>query len=55
MIKKKIFINGAYMTLLVDPETTLVDVIRGQLHMTGTKKGCEKAQCGAAHGAGNCG
>lgn len=47
MFKKKVNINGSNMTLVVDPETTLVDVIRGQLHLTGTKVGCGKAQCGA--------
>ncbi|MFH0726837.1 MAG: (2Fe-2S)-binding protein, partial [Pseudomonadota bacterium] len=49
LIKKKVFINNAYMTLLVDPEAPLVDVIRGQLHLTGTKKSCEKAQCGVCN------
>lgn len=47
MIKKSLNINGAKTTLVVDPEATLVDVIRGQLHLTGTKVGCGKAQCGA--------
>lgn len=49
MLKKKLTINGSYMTLLVDPEASLLDVIRGQLHMTGTKKGCGKAQCGVCN------
>ncbi|OAT85770.1 molybdopterin-dependent aldehyde oxidoreductase [Desulfotomaculum copahuensis] len=47
MIKKPVNINGAKMKLVVDPEATLADVIRGQLHLTGTKTGCGKAQCGA--------
>ncbi len=47
MLKKKVNINGSDISLIVDPETTLVDVIRGQLHLTGTKRGCGKAQCGA--------
>ncbi|TYO94597.1 molybdopterin-dependent aldehyde oxidoreductase [Desulfallas thermosapovorans] len=47
MIKKKLNINGASMSLVVDPEALLVDVIRGQLHLTGTKVGCGKGQCGA--------
>ncbi len=47
MLKKSVNINGANMKLVVDPEATLVDVIRGQLHLTGTKVGCGKAQCGA--------
>jgi aldehyde oxidoreductase len=49
VLKKKLVINSVAMTLLVDPEASLVDVIRGQLHMTGTKKGCEKAQCGVCN------
>jgi aldehyde oxidoreductase len=47
MLKKKVCINGVNMTLVVDPEATLVDVLRGQLHLTGAKVGCGKAQCGA--------
>ncbi|AGK99855.1 molybdopterin-dependent aldehyde oxidoreductase [Desulfoscipio gibsoniae] len=47
MLKKRVNINGASMTLVADPETALADVLRGQLHLTGTKIGCGKAQCGA--------
>ncbi|MDA8441935.1 MAG: molybdopterin-dependent oxidoreductase [Peptococcaceae bacterium] len=47
MLKKILKINGVTQTLLVDPEVTLANVLRGQLHMTGTKIGCGKAQCGA--------
>ena len=47
MIKKNVIINGVPRTLIVDGETTLANVLRGQLHMTGTKIGCGKAQCGA--------
>lgn len=47
MIKKKLIINGCNTVLICDPETMLVDVLRGQLHLTGTKVGCGKAQCGA--------
>lgn len=47
LIKKFVNINGAKVTLVVDPEARLVDVLRGQLHLTGTKVGCGKALCGA--------
>lgn len=47
LIKKFVNINGAKTTLVVDPDALLVDVLRGQLHLTGTKVGCGKAQCGA--------
>ena len=47
MINKSIIINGVRQTLIVDEEVTLANVLRGQLHLTGTKIGCGKAQCGA--------
>lgn len=47
MIKKNVVINGVHQLLIVDGEVTLANVLRGQLHMTGTKIGCGKAQCGA--------
>jgi len=47
LIKKNVVINGVHQLLLVDGEVTLANVLRGQLHMTGTKIGCGKAQCGA--------
>ncbi|MGO4288478.1 (2Fe-2S)-binding protein [Chitinophaga sp. RAB17] len=40
-------INGKKMQLSVEPRTTLLDLLREQLAMTGTKKGCDHGQCGA--------
>ncbi|MBO9727497.1 MAG: (2Fe-2S)-binding protein [Chitinophaga sp.] len=40
-------INGQKMQLSVEPRTTLLDLLREQLHLTGTKKGCDHGQCGA--------
>ena len=40
-------INGKSHTLDVDTRTTLLDLLREQLHLTGTKKGCDHGQCGA--------
>jgi xanthine dehydrogenase YagT iron-sulfur-binding subunit len=40
-------INGKQYRLTVDPRTTLLDVLRENLQMPGTKKGCDHGQCGA--------
>jgi len=40
-------INGASQSLEVDTRTTLLDLLREHLHLTGTKKGCDHGQCGA--------
>jgi xanthine dehydrogenase YagT iron-sulfur-binding subunit len=40
-------INGVKKRLAVEPRSTLLDVLREQLDLTGTKKGCDYGQCGA--------
>ena len=40
-------VNGTKHKLSVEPRTTLLDLLREQLHLTGTKKGCDYGQCGA--------
>jgi xanthine dehydrogenase YagT iron-sulfur-binding subunit len=40
-------VNGAERTLSVAPWTTLLDALRVNLDLTGTKKGCDHGQCGA--------
>lgn len=40
-------INGKQYALDVDPRTTLLDLLRENLHLTGSKKGCDHGQCGA--------
>ena len=43
----KITVNGDLYHLLVDTNQTLLDVIRDQIGLTGTKSGCEMGECGA--------
>jgi xanthine dehydrogenase YagT iron-sulfur-binding subunit len=40
-------VNGGRHQLLVDPRRTLLDLLREDLALTGTKKGCDQGQCGA--------
>src|ERR1700690_769542 len=41
-------VNGAARGLeLDDPRVTLLDLLREYLHLSGTKKGCDRGQCGA--------
>jgi xanthine dehydrogenase YagT iron-sulfur-binding subunit len=40
-------INGSEHQLRVDPRTTLLDCLRENVTLTGTKKGCDHGQCGA--------
>jgi xanthine dehydrogenase YagT iron-sulfur-binding subunit len=46
-VEVELRINGASARLAVDPRTTLLDALREQLRLTGTKKGCDHGQCGA--------
>jgi xanthine dehydrogenase YagT iron-sulfur-binding subunit len=46
-IPLKLEVNGVKHKLSVEPRTTLLDLLREQLHLTGTKKGCDYGQCGA--------
>jgi xanthine dehydrogenase YagT iron-sulfur-binding subunit len=40
-------VNGVTHTIKVEPNAILLDVLRDQLHLSGTKKGCDHGQCGA--------
>ena len=40
-------VNGAEHSLVVDTRTSLLDLLREQLGLTGAKKGCDHGQCGA--------
>jgi xanthine dehydrogenase YagT iron-sulfur-binding subunit len=43
----QIEVNGVAHHLNIEPRVTLLDFLREQLHLTGTKKGCDHGQCGA--------
>src|SRR3954471_9528876 len=40
-------VNGMNYNLSIEPRVTLLDLLREQLKLTGTKKGCDHGQCGA--------
>jgi xanthine dehydrogenase YagT iron-sulfur-binding subunit len=40
-------VNGIAHTVKVEPRVTLLDLLREQLDLTGSKKGCDRGQCGA--------
>jgi len=43
----KMEVNGEMHSLAVEPRATLLDILREQLDLTGSKKGCDHGQCGA--------
>ena len=46
-VKINLEINGRAVSRLIDARTTLLDLLREDLGLTGTKKGCDLGQCGA--------
>jgi len=47
MVEVKIEINGEWKTASVEPETTLLELLRDTWGLTGTKCGCNEGDCGA--------
>src|SRR4051795_9683742 len=44
----RLTVNGEPRTIaLDDPRVTLLDLLRERLQLTGTKKGCDRGECGA--------
>ena len=46
-VSTSLTINGRLYSLTLDPRTTLLDLLREHLDLTGTKEGCDQGQCGA--------
>jgi len=40
-------VNGENSRMEVEPRTTLLAALRDELHLTGSKKGCDRGECGA--------
>jgi xanthine dehydrogenase YagT iron-sulfur-binding subunit len=47
LMETRMTVNGTAVTFSVDPRTTLLDALREQGGLTGTKKGCDMGSCGA--------
>ena len=43
----RLTINGVTREFLVAPTTTLLELVRGELGLTGAKRGCDDGNCGA--------
>ena len=43
----ELLVNGERVSLTVDTRTSLLDLLRNSLALTGAKKGCDHGQCGA--------
>ncbi len=47
IVETKLQINGATHVLRIEPRVSLLDALRENLSLTGTKKGCNQGACGA--------
>ena len=43
----RLTVNGKDYPLMLEPRVTLLDALRENIGLTGTKKGCDRGQCGA--------
>ena len=46
-MRVSMIVNGSVRALTVEPRTTLLDVLREELALTGPKKSCDRGECGA--------
>jgi xanthine dehydrogenase YagT iron-sulfur-binding subunit len=46
-LRVSVTINGRLLAMTVEPRMTLLDALREELGLTGTKKGCDRGECGA--------
>jgi hypothetical protein len=44
-ISVSVTVNGRVCTLMIEPRMTLLDALREELALTGTKKGCDRGEC----------
>jgi xanthine dehydrogenase YagT iron-sulfur-binding subunit len=47
LVEVSLRVNGDHHSLTIDTRTSLLDLLREQLGLTGAKKGCDHGQCGA--------
>jgi xanthine dehydrogenase YagT iron-sulfur-binding subunit len=47
LVEVRLVVNGHVERLRVDARVTLLDALRERLKLTGSKKGCDRGQCGA--------
>jgi xanthine dehydrogenase YagT iron-sulfur-binding subunit len=46
-VSVSLIVNGQRRALTIEPRMTLLDALREELALTGTKKGCDRGECGA--------
>jgi xanthine dehydrogenase YagT iron-sulfur-binding subunit len=46
-VSTTVVVNEQARSMSVEPRTTLLDALREELHLTGTKKACDRGECGA--------
>jgi carbon-monoxide dehydrogenase small subunit len=47
LLDVRILVNGNWRTASVEPQVTLLELLRDEWHLTGTKRGCDEGDCGA--------